>query len=412
MNPFQALDQVQSAYLNYVTTFQKFKNPAIRDWVLQRVQGGTLLWKDPFIQLNRRWQHGESFEALVNAGVLHPDAPQCFTVERGDRAAAPIAPHAHQSSAVRSILGDRANTIIATGTGSGKSFCFGIPIVSDCLRLREQNVAGIKAVIIYPMNALANSQYEDFAHRLHGSGLRIALYTGDTPYSPEEGVAVLKETTGRDRPYDCELLSRREIQDTPPDILMTNYVQLELLLTRFEDRKLFPSGQRGVLRFLVLDEVHTYTGKRGADVAALVRRLKQHTGAIGQLRCIGTSATVQSGVGEDERQLIADFASRLFGEPFTREHVIREEYAPLAGQGNVVLPPQIQVTDDMLRQFDGSVSAAERLVAALMGRALDQHEKTAEGFGRLLANQATLNLIEERIAERAWSLNELTCRVL
>ncbi len=94
------------------------------------------------------------------------------------------------------------------------------------------------------MNALANSQYEDFAQRLHGSGLKIGLYTGDTKNSPEEARAALKTATGREEPYDSELLSRDEIQANPPDILMTNYVMLELLLTRFEDRKLFPKDQK------------------------------------------------------------------------------------------------------------------------------------------------------------------------
>ena len=108
---------------------------------------------------------------------------------------------------------------------------------------------------------------------------------------------------------------------------MTNYVMLELLLTRFEDRRLF--AHPGILRFLVLDEVHTYNGSRGADVAALIRRLKQHTNTIGELRCIGTSATVESGSGESAAQAVARFASELFGEPFYPENVITETYAEL-----------------------------------------------------------------------------------
>ena len=107
-----------------------------------------------------------------------------------------------------------------------------------------KGLGGIKAIIVYPMNALANSQYEDFAQRLHGSGLKIGLYTGDTKNSPEEARAALKIATGREEPYDSELLSRDEIQANPPDILMTNYVMLELLLTRFEDRKLFPKDKQ------------------------------------------------------------------------------------------------------------------------------------------------------------------------
>jgi len=177
------------------------------------------------------------------------------------------------------------------------------------------------------MNALANSQYDDFARRLRGTRLRIALYTGDTASSPGEALEQDRSATGREAPYDSEVLSRQEIQQHPPDILMTNYVMLELLLTRFEDRRLFAAP--GVLRFLVLDEIHTYTGKRGADVAALIRRLKQHTHTVGALRCIATSATVESSDSGGAAAAVAEFATRLFGEPFSPEHVVTEVFAPL-----------------------------------------------------------------------------------
>src|SRR5579885_2317720 len=347
MNPFLTLREVQAAYQCYVGTFQRFQHPAIRQWIDERVASGSILWREPFLQLGRRFQRGETFAELVAdpAVRLHPDTARCFTVSAGDRAAAPLHPHRHQSEAVRSILGERANTIVATGTGSGKSYTFGIPIVSECLRLRDEGVPGIKAIIIYPMNALANSQYDDLSRRLAGSGLRIALYTGDTGYANQEALAAYTQATGRAQPYDSEVLSRSEIQERPPDILMTNYQMLELILTRFEDQKLIPPEHAGALRFLVLDEIHTYTGKRGADVACLIRRLKQHTSTIGTLRCIGTSATVQSGVAEDARALISEFAASLFGESFTPAHVLDEQYILPSGTGNSLLPPQITVTD-------------------------------------------------------------------
>lgn len=324
--PFEALQVVQDQYLTYVRSFQRFKNPAIREWVMNKVKNSDLLWKPPYVSLNRPFAKGDDFDTLINEGVLHPDTVECFTVELGDRTAVPIHPHHHQSAAVRAVVGGH-NTVVATGTGSGKSFCFAMPIVSEALRMQGQGIKGIKAVIIYPMNALANTQYDEFAQRLAGSGLRIGIYTGSTPYSEAEGIKQHQETYGRS-PLNSEVVSREQIQSNPPDILITNYVQLELLLTRFEDRKLFPAVQKGVLRFLVLDEIHTYTGMRGADVACLIRRLKQHTGTIGSLRCIGTSATVESGEGEDAQEAIAQFAADIFGEPFTAEHVITEHYAP------------------------------------------------------------------------------------
>ncbi len=354
MNPFDTLANVQADYLTYVRTFQRFQNPEIRDWVMDRIEHGTLLWKPPFIQLSRPFAVGTPLEALVAEGLLHPQTPPVFCIDPGDPASPPIHPHLHQSKAVRHILGSGgqgmgANTVVATGTGSGKSFAFGIPIVSEALRMREQR--GIKAVIVYPMNALANSQYDDFARRLHGSGLTIARYTGDTATDPDEALDRYQRATGRDQPYDSEVLSREAIQASPPDILMTNYVMLELLLTRFEDRKLF--AQPDVLRFLVLDEVHTYTGKRGADVAALIRRLKQHTGTVGTLRCIGTSATVEGGGAVSGSAAVAEFAQQLFGEPFSAGDVITESYAPL--------PPE-DALSPLTRAIAGVLSEGPRTV--------------------------------------------------
>ncbi len=357
MNPFDVLDQVRADYRTYVETFQRFQDPAIRDWVMARIENGTLLWKPPYIQLSRPFAPGDPLPQLVDEGLLHPATLRVFRHDLDDPHSAPILPYRHQTDAVRIILGSvlpfahsdgrgaaipmagvRANVVVATGTGSGKSFAFGIPIVSEALRMRDQGVAGIKAVIVYPMNALANSQYDDFAARLHGSGLTLARYTGDTPFSESEAQDQYKRATGRDTPYDSEVLSRERIQNRPPDILMTNYVMLELLLTRFEDRKLFATP--GVLRFLVLDEVHTYTGKRGADVAALIRRLKQHTGTVGSLRCIATSATVESTGQESARDAVAHFAEHLFGEPFDPTHVVTESYGPwpdsLTSEGHAV----------------------------------------------------------------------------
>ena len=327
MNPFAVLRQVQEDYKGYVQTFQQFQNPEIRQWILEKIENGALLWKPPYIQLARPFAPGERLEDLVAEGLLDQKVLSVFRRDPAKPASAPIRPYHHQTAAIRKTLSGR-NVIVATGTGSGKSFTFGIPIVSGALARRRQGVRGIQAVIIYPMNALANSQYDDFAQRLHGSGLRIALYTGDTANSPQDALKRYQEATGRMQPYDCEVLSRQEIQTDPPDILMTNYVMLELLLTRFEDRILFLHP--GMLRYLILDEVHTYSGSRGADVAALIRRLKQHTNVKGQLRCMGTSATVESGSAEAAALAITRFASELFGEPFAPEDVVTETYAPLS----------------------------------------------------------------------------------
>lgn len=372
----------------------------------EKLARGTLIFKGPYIELNRRFQAGNSFQDLISKGLLHKETPRCFTIKLEDRSSPIVELYRHQSEAIRNISSGK-NTVIATGTGSGKSFCFGIPIINECLHLRDQGVKGVKAIIVYPMNALANSQYDEFAARLAGSGLKIALYTGDTKNSRKEARAGYQDLTGRKEPYDSELLSREEIKANPPDILLTNYVMLEYILTRFEDKEIFPAENMGVLRFLVLDEVHTYTGKQGADVAYLIRRLKQHTGTAGDLLCIGTSATVQSTEGEDASVAISAFATRLFGEEFEPSSVITEAYDEPLHQGDGVLPDKIQITEEMLESFDGSIEKTRTLVEALMGNGISEDKATLRDMGDLLGSQRTVQFIEKILFRNSLSQDEL-----
>lgn len=411
LDPFDVLRQVQHDYLMYVRTFQQFQNPDIQQWVLDHIENGSLLWKPPYIQIARPFASGERLEDLVEKNLLHRGVLRVFRKDVENPASAPIHPHRHQSTAIQKVLSGR-NVIIATGTGSGKSFAFGIPIISTALRQIDLGVRGIKAVIVYPMNALANSQYDEFACRLHGSGVRIALYTGDTASAPAEALQRYRESAGRMQPYDSEVLSRQEIQQNPPDILMTNYVMLELLLTRFEDRTLFANPE--VLQFLVLDEVHTYSGKRGADVAALIRRLKQHTRTAGRLRCIGTSATVESGGKVDSAQAVSAFASDLFGEAFSPEDVISETYAPLPDELDDVQRKivdlsgkRVRSVSDLAQELGLSREAVERTLLEMKSSTASLPPKLHAFFSQGRAISACLDKENPHLNDRG----EITCPV-
>lgn len=263
-NPFQTFEACKTAYRSFIDSYHKFTNPEIEEWISKNTEEGKLLWQEPYLELARSFQKGTNLEEMVKSGILHQECLRVFRIDSSSPDSDPISPHKHQSKAIENILEKKLNTIVATGTGSGKSFCFGIPIISECLRMKEKHIKGVKAVIVYPMNALANSQYEDFAARMAGSGLTIGLYTGDTAYTREEALSGenFLKTTGRKEPFDCELISRQEIIADPPDILMTNYQMLELILTRFDDKDIFPLHYQDAFRFLVLDEIHTYNGIR------------------------------------------------------------------------------------------------------------------------------------------------------
>lgn len=193
--------------------------------------------------------------------------------------------------------------MLTTGTGSGKSLSYIVPIVDHVLRTGSGH--GIQAIIIYPMNALANSQYGELE-----KFLKLGFADGKGPVTFERYTGQEDEET------------RTRIISTPPDILLTNYVMLELILTRPREQKLIASAKG--LKFLVLDELHTYRGRQGADVALLLRRVRELLVADA-MQCVGTSATLAGrGSWDEQRADVARLATRLFGDNVEGTDIIGE----------------------------------------------------------------------------------------
>ncbi len=306
-NIFDFRDQLIDDYASYVNSFLQIRDPAIQAYVQGKMEEGAL-WPEPLIQLNPLFEQGESIDALVAEGVLHPECARIFRKGKSedDAQGQPLRLHRHQSQAIR-VARSGASYVLTTGTGSGKSLAYIIPIVDHVLRTGSGR--GIQAIVCYPMNALANSQVKELEKFLKsgypegGSPVTFARYTGQ-----EKDEA------------------RNTIIAQPPDILLTNYVMLELILTRAAEQKLLANSQ---LRFLVLDELHTYRGRQGADVALLVRRVRNRL-AVSELQCVGTSATLASSESYAERQAgVARMATQIFGTTISVEHIICETLRPV-----------------------------------------------------------------------------------
>lgn len=374
MRPLSLVAGLREGYARYVDSFQFYKNPAIREWVRDKRREGRLLYREPFLTLAKPFADGASLQTMVDEGVLHPGVLGVFTRKPGDSGSGPVSPFAHQEQAIRQIMAGH-NTAVTTGTGSGKSFTFYMPIVSTALSVAAARQVGVLrrpvAVIIYPMNALANSQYEDVAARLAGTGLTVCNYTGSLKVTGEAALKDFKQLTGRDTPYDSEVIDRDTLHTKGCDILLTNFKMLEYALVRREDAALFDTlGEEGRLRYLVLDEMHTYSGHQGADMALLVRRFKARTGTDGTLRCVGTSATVDSGDPAEARATIAGFAARLFGEPFDPDYVVGESFGKqeTLDPDGLHLPAQVIGQDEFATAMSAETDdgAAELLGAALL----------------------------------------------
>ncbi len=303
MNVFELRQRLVADYRSYIQSFLDVADPRIRDHVAEGLAAG-LLWPDPLIQLNPSFEPGATIDDLVRQGVLHPECARIFRIDKvataGEGRALHL--HRHQAEAIETARSRRAY-VLTTGTGSGKSLAYVVPAVDHVLRAGSGR--GIQAVVVYPMNALANSQLGE---------LKKFLCDG---YPDQRGPVRFAQYTGQENEDQ-----RREIIERPPDILLTNYVMLELLLTRPRERGLIRAG-RG-LRFMVLDELHTYRGRQGADVALLVRRAREAFEAPA-LQCVGTSATLGGRGNYDERRVeVARVASLMFGAEVRPEDVIGE----------------------------------------------------------------------------------------
>ena len=305
MQIFGLRDQLIHDYTAYTASFIQIKDEKIRAQVEQNMRAG-LLWPEPLIQLNPSFAPGDSIDALVDGGVLHPECRLIFRRDKeknnATNAGTPLQLHHHQSEAIR-IANDGHHYVLTTGTGSGKSLAYIIPVVHHVLQ--RGSGRGIQALIVYPMNALANSQYGELEKFLcHG-------------YPNNKGPVTFARYTGQESDQE-----KRDIITTPPDILLTNYIMLELLLTRPQESGLIQAAQG--LQFLVLDELHTYRGRQGADVAMLIRRVR-NTLTAPRLQCVGTSATI-AGVGTyvEQRATVAEVASMIFGATVQDENIIGE----------------------------------------------------------------------------------------
>lgn len=304
-NVFNFRDRLIDEYSTFSRSFTRIAAADILDEVERQYEAGRY-WPEPLIQINPNYQRKATVQQLVKEGVLHDGCAEIFQVGKTEGDPQPLSLYAHQLEALAKAQ-NQQSYVVTTGTGSGKSLAFFIPVIDRVLKAKEsETTARTRAIVIYPMNALANSQLEELDKFLHGYA------EGKRPFT-------VARYTGQE-----SRLEREAIANNPPDILLTNFMMLELILTRYEETDRRVVEHCVGLEFLILDELHTYRGRQGADVALLVRRLRERLQAE-DLICIGTSATMSStGTLADRNRTVAEVSGKLFGTKITEHDVIGE----------------------------------------------------------------------------------------
>ena len=392
MNPHTVANRLKETLCTYLETAYRISHPAIIEERASLLRQGEVVSQTPFIETTPLFSRGKRLHDLDLPWI--PEALSELAQFGLPTNRFPL--WRHQEQALRAAWNEEGhprNLIVATGTGSGKTECFYLPILSDILRealnwpmpvgeaaagewngqqrtwlhqrRHETRPAAIRAIVLYPMNALVNDQLRRLRRilalddalgwqdeHLNGNRIYFGRYTSQTevPGSPEarsrrtrwseyrgriqagwETVgAAIRDSGGWPRIDGSEMLCRWDMQAAAPDIIITNYSMLEYMLVRpveagiFDQTRDWLADSEDHILTLVLDEAHTYTGARGTEVAYLIRRLFERLGASpDQVRCIATSASL--GKTEEDLRKVTRFASDLFSHSEDRFTVIQAE---------------------------------------------------------------------------------------
>ena len=396
---------VEDTFRRYLFTlnFLSDGEPQLREAFRNALRGRDVFSRDPLVSVIPAYKPGESVEHLISrsdAPLLHPKLSRLaaggFDPQR------PL--YEHQVTSIKKACANK-NIVVATGTGSGKTECFLLPLLDDALR---NPGPGLRAIIVYPLNALANDQLDRLRRLLSGlPEITFGRYTGDTKWQRSD----FTEEQQRMSPSN-ERLSRTEIREKPPHILLTNFAMLEYLLLRPKDNDIFREQR---LRYVVLDEAHTYSGAQGIDVSLLMRRLQQAFPAC-RLQFILTSATMGSDTAG-----IANFAQTLTGGPYEQENVIvgnpiRSFDQDLDPARSLALYQSSVSSDQGLKDWLDHLDDATELRSRLMGSCLSSRVNgQSETAGKLLASilkaNRELQRLHELASERPQTIQELSSRL-
>lgn len=340
-DPIVASENIKQSYVDYITTSFDMADKEYAQELRSQLEQEGFIAKGPYLDVSGSYKTGESLSQLMENGVASKLFAQLESVEEKKRELKLERPlYLHQVEALKKAAAGN-NLVVTTGTGSGKTECFLLPMIHSLLKEKEEGTLGakgVRAIIIYPMNALANDQIKRMRRLLRSyKDITFGLYNGNTEYTAAKARDQYEKNNVNGEfpePLANEILSREEMQETPPHILITNYSMLEYMLLRPKDDAVFSSSK---LHFVVLDEAHVYKGTTGMETSMLMRRLRARIGS-NHVQYILTSATLG---GQDADKDIVNFGKNLCGVDFYPENIIRSQDASPAMKERLDVPVSV-----------------------------------------------------------------------
>lgn len=329
-SPVEASENITKKYYRYLKTAFRI-GPPYADKFENLLKDGKSLAKGPFLDITDTFEKGHSLNELIEEGLLPPSFARIgMNLDR------PL--YRHQEESLRKVAEEKRNLVVSTGTGSGKTESFLLPILRHLTMEAEAGTlsSGVRALLIYPMNALANDQTERLRKILKEyPEITFGAYTGQTAQEYKEALENYKSLNEGQMPIANELISRDQMIESPPHILITNYAMLEYLMLRPRDSVFFEKDKAPFWKFIVFDEAHVYNGSTGIEVSMLFRRLRAKL-ENSDITYILTSATLGD---EKSNSEVAEFAKKLCNAPFESDDVVRAyRILPTRSQKAVALP--------------------------------------------------------------------------
>lgn len=318
--PIEQAQFIEREYREYLKSTFDFGSASYSAKFSEKLEQEDI-YKGPYLSMTAPFQTGDSISALIDKGVVSKEFKKLSSVDLD------LNLYDHQQRSIEKVAAGR-NLVVTTGTGSGKTESFLYPILNEIMKDIEKgdNPDGIRAILLYPMNALVNDQMDRVRSILKSyPSITFGYFTGDTPEKAKKGAREESpQTLGYQIPEN-ELICRQEIRERPPHLLFTNYSMLEYLLIRPNDSTLFQPQNLTHWKYIVLDEAHTYTGAKGIEVALLLRRV---TGlSDNKPGFILTSATLGK-QGESDEDIVS-FAKNLTSVKFDKSDIIFANRKPL-----------------------------------------------------------------------------------
>lgn len=370
IHPLETTKAIRTTYINYLKTIKPFQDEDLGAEFARAIEEQDVLVKGPLLQIALPYKKDFSIRQLVDEGVLSSRFKDLCSDELPFER--PL--YSHQVKAIRKAVKGR-NIVVSTGTGSGKTESFLIPILDYLLREQDAGTLsqpGVRALLLYPMNALANDQMKRLRRVLKNyPAITFGRYINieETPDSRKQALENFRMMYGDTEPeIENELKSRDEMHEPPPHILVTNYAMLEYLLLRPVASPLFEGVTGGHWHFIVVDEAHVYDGANATEIAMLLRRLQDRVAGDmhGKIKAIATSATM--GAGEDDYPDVVDFASKLFNKSFVwdsnnpdEQDVVGADLLPLSALGEEWGNLSIGAYRSLVNAINAPGSAEERM---------------------------------------------------